>query len=60
VTDGGFTEDGVFRPLANWDGEALMRPFRERLLGRLVEKHTPQDEQRLALSIDFENIAIGV
>jgi hypothetical protein len=44
VTDGGFTEDGVFRPLENWDGEALMRLFRERRLARLVEKHAISQE----------------
>ena len=39
MTDGAFSDDGTFHPLATWDGEALMRLFRERLLARLVEKH---------------------
>ena len=38
-TDGTFSDDGAFHPLATWDQEALMRLFRERLLVRLVEKH---------------------
>jgi len=38
VTDGGFSADGAFHPLEQWDGEALMRLFRERLLDRLVAK----------------------
>jgi hypothetical protein len=37
-TDGAFSEGGVFHPLADWDGEELMRLFRERLLAHLVEK----------------------
>jgi hypothetical protein len=44
VTDGGFTEDGAFRSLRDWDGEALMRLFRERPLARLVEKHAISEE----------------
>ena len=44
MTDGGFAEDDAFRPLVNWDGEALMRLFRERLLTRLVEKHAVSQE----------------
>jgi hypothetical protein len=44
VTDGGFTEDGAFHPLENWDAEALMRLFRERLLARLVDKHAISQE----------------
>jgi hypothetical protein len=39
VTDGGFTEDGVFHPLSNWDGREIMALFRARFLARLVEKH---------------------
>jgi hypothetical protein len=31
VTDGAFSDDGTFHPLAAWDGEALMRLFREPL-----------------------------
>jgi len=44
VTDGAFSDDGTFHPLATWDGEALMRLFRERLLARLVEKHAISQE----------------
>ena len=39
VTDGGCSADGAFRPLGAWNGQAVMRRFRERLLARLVEKH---------------------
>ena len=39
VTDGAFSDDGTFLSLATWNGEALMRLFRERLLARLIEKH---------------------
>jgi hypothetical protein len=39
VTDGAFSDDGTFHPLPTWDGEALMRLFRERLLARLVDRH---------------------
>jgi hypothetical protein len=38
LTDGGFS-DGAFRALGAWDGQAVMRLFRERLLARLVERH---------------------
>jgi hypothetical protein len=37
ATDGAFSDDATFHPLATWDAEALMRLFRERLLARLVE-----------------------
>jgi hypothetical protein len=39
VTDGASSDDATFQPLAAWDGETLMRLFRERLLARLIEKH---------------------
>jgi hypothetical protein len=39
MTDGAFSDDVTFHPLATWDAEALMRLFRERLLARLIEKH---------------------
>jgi hypothetical protein len=39
VTDGAFSDDGTFHPLATWDTDTLMRLFRERLLVRLVDKH---------------------
>jgi hypothetical protein len=39
ATDGAFSDDGTFHPLATWDAKALMRLFRERLLARLVERH---------------------
>jgi hypothetical protein len=38
-TAGGFSPDGTFQSLDSWDGETLMRLFRERLLARLVDKH---------------------
>ena len=44
VTDGAFSDDGTFHPLATWDAEALMRLFRERLLARLVTKHAISQE----------------
>jgi hypothetical protein len=44
ATDGGFTEEGVFRPLADWDGHEIMTRFRERFLARLVEKHAISEE----------------
>ena len=44
VTDGAFSDDGAFHPLATWDQEALMRLFRERLLARLVGKHAISQE----------------
>ena len=44
ATDGAFSDDGTFHPLANWDAEALMRLFRERLLARLVVKHAISGE----------------
>ena len=43
-TDGAFSDDGTFHPLATWDAEALMRLFRERLLARLVGKHAISQE----------------
>ena len=44
TTDGAFSDDGSFHPLATWDGKALMRLFRERLLARLIEKHAISQE----------------
>lgn len=44
MTDGAFSDDGTFQPLPTWDGEALMRLFRERLLARLVERHAISEE----------------
>jgi hypothetical protein len=44
VTDGGFSDDGTFHPFPTWDGEALMRLFRERLLARLVLRHAISEE----------------
>jgi hypothetical protein len=39
VSDGAFSDDGRFHPLATWDGETVMKLFRERLLARLIERH---------------------
>jgi len=39
ATDGGFGADGTFQRFDSWDGETLIRLFRERLLARLVDKH---------------------
>jgi hypothetical protein len=44
MTDGAFSDDATFHPLATWDSEALMRLFRERLLARLIEKHAISQE----------------
>jgi hypothetical protein len=44
ATDGGFSEEGAFHPLPSWDGEAVMKLFRERLLARLVERHAISED----------------
>jgi hypothetical protein len=44
VSDGGFSADGVFRPLQVWDGQEIMRLFRARLLARLVERRAISHE----------------
>jgi hypothetical protein len=44
ATDGAFSDDGAFRPLGSWDGQALMLLFRERLLARLVQRHAISDD----------------
>ena len=44
ATDGAFSDDATFHPLAARDGEALMRLFRERLLARLALKHAISQE----------------
>lgn len=43
-TDGSFSEDGSVQVLGGWDSEALMKPFRERLLARLVERRAISQE----------------
>jgi putative transposase len=44
MTDGAFSDDGAFHPLATWDGDAVMKLFRERLLARLVERHAISED----------------
>ena len=44
LTDGAFSNDGAFHALENWDAEAVMRLFRERLLARLVERHAISED----------------
>jgi hypothetical protein len=44
TTDGAYSDQGALHPIADWDGEELMRLFRERLLARLVEKHAISQE----------------
>jgi len=44
TTDGAFSDDGVFHPLARWDADAVMKLFRERLLARLVERHAISED----------------
>ena len=43
-SDGVFSDDGTFHPLETWDGEAVMKLFRERLLARLIKRHTSSQE----------------
>jgi hypothetical protein len=44
LSDGTFSDDGSFHPLQTWDGEAVMKLFRERLLARLIERHAISSE----------------
>ena len=44
TTDGAFADDGAFHPLATWDGEAVMKLFRERLLARLLDRHAISED----------------
>jgi hypothetical protein len=44
TTDGGRVPDGSWRPLPEWDRVQLMRLFRDRLLGRLVEQRAISKE----------------
>ncbi len=39
-----FSNDGAFHALENWDAEAVMKRFRERLLARLVERHAISED----------------
>jgi len=41
---GAVSEDGTFHPLETWDGDAVMKLFRERLLARLIERHAISEE----------------
>jgi hypothetical protein len=43
-TDGAFSDDGAFHPLETWDGDAVMKRFRERLRARLIERHAISEE----------------
>jgi hypothetical protein len=54
--DGAFSDDGTFHPLAAWDGEALMRLFRERLLARLIEKHAISQERHEAHGLEASGL----
>jgi hypothetical protein len=47
--DGAFSDDGAIHPLADWDGEELMKLFRDRLLARLVEKKAISQELAMKL-----------
>jgi hypothetical protein len=49
ASDGGFSAEGTFHPLDQWDAEALMRLFREALLERLVAKHSISKELKTKL-----------
>jgi hypothetical protein len=44
TTDGGRAPEGKWHPLPHWDGEKLMRLFRERLLGSLLDKRAISQE----------------
>jgi len=44
VSDGAFSDDGTFHPVETWDGETLMKLFRERLLARLILRHAISNE----------------
>ncbi len=44
LSDGAFSDDGAFHPLEAWDGEAVMKLFRERLLARLIERHAISED----------------
>jgi hypothetical protein len=49
ASDGGFSAEGTFHPLEQWDGEAVMKLFREALLERLVKKHAISKELKAKL-----------
>jgi hypothetical protein len=42
--DGAFSDAGPFHPVDAWDAEAEMKLFRERLLARLIERHTISED----------------
>jgi len=44
TTDAGRVSEGTWHPLPNWDGELLIRLFRERLLGSLLDKRAISQE----------------
>jgi hypothetical protein len=44
TTEGGRAPEGTWHPLPHWDGEQLMRLFRERLLGSLLDKRAISQE----------------
>jgi hypothetical protein len=44
MTDGAFADDGAFHPLATWDGDAVMKLLRERLLARLLDRHAISED----------------
>jgi hypothetical protein len=49
ASDGGFSTEGTFYPLEQWDGEAIMTLFREALLERLVAEHAISGELQAKL-----------
>ena len=44
MTDGAFSSNGAFDAVQRWDGEEVMKLFRERLLARLVERHAISED----------------
>ncbi len=44
VTGGAFSDDGALHPLETWDGDAVIKLFRELLLARLIERHAISED----------------
>lgn len=57
ASDGAFSREGTFHPLATWNAETLLRLFRERALARLVDRHAISEELAKRLSRTQAGIA---
>jgi hypothetical protein len=44
ATDSAFSSKGTFHPLEPWDGEVIMKLFRQAFLERLVTKYAMSEE----------------